>query len=89
MHFGPEQCSEPGCKIKAGGEQGLLEALRKAEAELSTVWAAIHNESTESARAYYAQQSRHQAQIIALEQTGYDRGVADMRAYFEAKEPTP
>ena len=36
-HFGSEPLAEPGCKIKAGEERGLLMALRRAEAELDEV----------------------------------------------------
>lgn len=76
-HFGFEPSQDPGCIIKVGAERGLLMALRKAEAELSEVWSAVHNESTEAARAYYAQMTRHNSQLMAAEESGYERGLAD------------
>lgn len=80
LHFGMDQCSDPACKIKMGAEGSLVKALRQAEKELSDAWAAIHNESTEAAKAYYAQQSRHGEQLRAAEEAGYERGLADGRA---------
>jgi len=80
LHFGMDQCSDPACKIKMGAEGSLVKALRTAENELSDAWAAIHNESTEAAKAYYAQQSRHGEQLRAAEEAGYERGLADGRA---------
>ena len=83
LHFGMDQCSDPACKIKMGAEGSLVNALRKAEAELADAWLAIHNESTEAAKAYYAQQSRHGEQLRAAEELGYERGLADGRKYSE------
>lgn len=80
VHFGCDEMSEPACKIKMGAEGSLVTALRRAEADLADAWAAIHNESTEAAKAYYAQQSRHQEQLRAAEELGYERGLADGRA---------
>lgn len=85
LHFGMDQCSDPVCKIKLGAEGSLVKALRRAEGELADAWAAIHNESTEAAKAYYAQQSRHGEQLRAAEELGYERGLADGRA--EAPPP--
>lgn len=76
-HFGFDPSCDPGCIIKSGAERGLLRALRKAEAELAEAWTAIHNESTEAARAYYAQTARHGAQLMEAEEAGYERGLAD------------
>lgn len=84
-HFGFDPSSDPGCRIKAGAERGLLEALRKAEAELTEAWRAIHDESTEAAKAYYAQQTRHRAQLMAVEEAAYERGLYDGLA--AAREP--
>lgn len=80
LHFGMDQCSDPACKIKMGAEGSLVTALRRAEAELADAWAAIHNESTEAAKAYYAQQARHGEQLRAAEELGYERGLAAGRA---------
>lgn len=77
LHFGAQDGDMPACQIKAGAEGSLLTALRRAESELSDAWASIHNESTEAAKAYYAQQSRHGEQLRAAEELGYERGLRD------------
>lgn len=82
-HFGANEEAEPACKIKQGGERGLLDALRKAESDLADAWHMIHSESTDAAKAYYAQTSRHREQLTAAEQTGYDRGLADAQTHPE------
>lgn len=82
LHFGASEDQEPACQIK-GSEGGLLEALRRAERDAGDAWHMIHNESTDAAKAYYAQQSRHLAQLTAMEQVGYDRGLADAQAHPE------
>ena len=76
-HFGFEPSADAGCIVKLGAERGLLMALRKVEGELTEAWDAIHQESTEAAKAYYAQQTRHRAQLMAAEEAGYERGLAD------------
>lgn len=76
-HFGFDPSHDPGCRIKLGAERGLLMALRKAEQQLSEAWRAIHEESTEAAIAYYAQQTRHRAQLMTVEEHGYERGLRD------------
>lgn len=78
-HFGFEPSHDPACRIKMGGERSLIEALRRAEKDAADAWAAIHDETTEAAKAYYAQMTRHRQQLIAAEQAGYDRGVDDCR----------
>ncbi|ASV44794.1 hypothetical protein PP899_gp49 [Agrobacterium phage Atu_ph08] len=83
LHFGMDQCSDPACKIKMGAEKSLLVALRRAETELQDAWAAIHNETTESAKAYYAQQSRHGEQLRAAEELGFERGIADLGSIWD------
>ncbi|MGN7710808.1 hypothetical protein [Agrobacterium radiobacter] len=83
LHFGMDQCSDPACKIKLGAEKSLLVALRRAETELQDAWAAIHNENTEAAKAYYAQQSRHGEQLRAAEELGFERGIADLGSIWE------
>lgn len=86
LHFGMDQCSDPACKIKMGAEKSLLVALRRAETELQDAWAAIHNENTEAAKAYCAQQSRHGEQLRAAEELGYERGIKDSTAHIAALE---
>lgn len=78
-HFGMDQCSDPACLIKMGAEGSLVRALRKAEQDAADAWAAIHNETTDAARAYQAQAARHGAQLTAAEELGYERGLADAR----------
>lgn len=69
-----------------GAEKSLLVALRRAETELQDAWAAIHNENTEAAKAYYAQQSRHGEQLRAAEELGFERGIKDSTAHITALE---
>ena len=76
-HFGFDPSADPACRIKIGAERGLVMALRKVEKELSDAWRAIHEESTEAAKAYYAQQTRHRQQLMVAEEAGYERGLAD------------
>ena len=83
-HFGPDEGSVVACVIKAGSERGLLGALRKAETELADAWHAIHSESTDAAKAYYAQMSRHQEQMRLCEENAYERGLGDGRELAEA-----
>lgn len=82
LHFGRDEGSLPACQIK-GSEHGLVEALRRAENDVADAWHAIHSESTDAAKAYHAQNGRHQEQLKAVEQVGYDRGLADAKAYPE------
>jgi len=79
-HFGPDEESDAACRIKAGAEGSLVNELRRVEGELHSAWRAIHDESTEAAKAYYAQQTRHGEQLTAAEELGYERGLADGRA---------
>ena len=87
-HFGEMDTSTTACLIKGGGERGLLEALRKSERELSDAWGMIHSEGAEAATAYRAQTTRHREQLIAAEQTGYDRGLSDARDILLTDRPT-
>ena len=82
-HFGHDMDATPACQIKAG-ELGLVEALRRAEKDAADAWFAIHNESTEAAKAYHAQQTRHRDQMRAVEQAAYDRGIANVLANPES-----
>ena len=80
--LGAEDGATPACQIK-GSEGGLVEALRRAEKNASDAWFAIHNETIDAAKAYNAQSARHQEQLRAVEQVGYDRGIADAKAHPE------
>lgn len=82
LHFGNDETAAPACQIK-GSEHGLVEALREAENDAAEAWHMIHAETTDAAKAYYSQNSRHQRQMRAIEQVGYDRGIADAKAYPE------
>ena len=74
-HFGSDPLAYAGCQIKAGEERGLLMAIRKAESELQ----AYRNETDAASLAYYARQSAHAQELIAAEQSGYDKGLRDGR----------
>lgn len=76
-HFGRDETCEPACQIKVGAERSLLTALRRAEDDCNEVMQRLHAESTDSAKMYYAQTSRHQDQLRAAEQLGYERGLRD------------
>lgn len=79
-HFGfdPHEC-EPACRIKVGAERGLLSALRKAERAALTAQEALHAESAEGIKALRSAEGRYREQIIAAEELGYERGLADGR----------
>lgn len=79
-HFGFEPSASPACRIKLGAERGLVMALRKAESELAEAWQTIHHESAPAILAMYAQVSRHRGQLMAVEEAGYEKGLADGRA---------
>jgi hypothetical protein len=79
-HFGFEPSSDPACRIKLGAERGLVMALRKAEMEIADMRQDFANENTEAAKQHYSQASRHQHQLTAAEEAGYERGLSDGRA---------
>ena len=72
-HFGHDPGSATACKIKAGGERGLLMELRKAEDELTR----YRNEDQALARDLYTLQSRHSGALMDAENLGYERGLRD------------
>ncbi|RWB67610.1 hypothetical protein [Mesorhizobium sp.] len=97
-HFGADETREPACRIKMGAERSMLTALRRAEADAADAWFKIHNEATDSAKAFYAQAARHQEQLRAAEELGYERGLrdaipaavivlAETMAYLEGSDP--
>ncbi|MFC4255423.1 hypothetical protein GRI97_08280 [Altererythrobacter xixiisoli] len=77
LHFGRDERSEAACTIKAGAERSLLRALRNAEQQADDAVQAMHDESTDAARAYHQQRCRHADALIAAEELGYERGLAD------------
>jgi hypothetical protein len=79
-HFGRDAESNPACQIKAGAERSLLRALRKAEYYANDVMQELRDETTEAARAHYAQTNRHAEQLQAAEELGYERAIAEIRA---------
>ncbi len=79
MHFGYTECSEPACRIKAGAEGSILEALRRAENDAELAIAAMHDESSEGWRAYHSIAGRVREQVDAAENLGYERDIRDER----------
>jgi len=80
LHFGRDERSEAACVIKAGAEGSLLKALRDAEYQADDAIQRMHDESTDAAKAYHQQRCRHTQALIAAEELGYERGLADGRA---------
>jgi plasmid stabilization system protein ParE len=86
-HFGADEMSEPACQIKAGAERSMVAALRRAEKDAADAWFAIQEETTEAAKAYRAQAGRHNEQLRATEELGYERGLADGRSERDEWQP--
>lgn len=84
LHFGADETHFPACQIK-GSEGGLLRALREAEAKLMQANQEAHDEAGPVLMGWRDAQHRHHQALIAMEETGYERGVADMRAELEPK----
>lgn len=82
LHFGCDEECAPACQIKAS-EGGLLRVLRETEEALFNATAALHDESAEALKTWHAVGSRHSAALIAMEQIGYERGLADHAASIE------
>lgn len=80
LHFGATEDSEAACRIKAGAEGSLLNALREAERSAAVAWDALHSESSDFAKAYHGAMSRHSQSLQAAEEAGYERGLCDTRA---------
>jgi|GEM_PF-5116336 len=78
-HFGASELSDPACKIKAGAEGSMLEAVRRAEMAAEKAWCALHNETSDFAKASRAMTARHIAQLRTAEELGFERGIHDMR----------
>ena len=86
-HFGCDETSEPACRIKAGAERSLLGALRRAEKDAADAWMAVQTETTDAAKAYYKQATRHHEQLRIVEEAGYERGMEDARAALATTQP--
>lgn len=82
VHFGAMPDAEPGCmiKVRLGAERGLLMALREAEKEAGEARFLLCQEASEAATSFRAMQGRHAKQLMAAEEAGYERGLADGRA---------
>lgn len=80
LHFGRDERSEAACVIKAGAEGSLLKALRDAEYQADDAIQRMHDESTDAAKAYHQQRCRHNQALMAAEELGYERGLADGRS---------
>lgn len=80
-HFGATPTAQPGCvmKVMLGGERGLLMALRLAEQQLAT-W---QNEGTDIHAMMHRQQTRHSSALMAAEEAGYARGLADQPTTYK------
>lgn len=92
-HFGLSEQQLPACVIKAGAERSLVRALRNAEQAASEAMFALHNETSDAAKAYFAQTARHNTALQAAEEAGYERGLTNARPDplppTEAVKPEP
>lgn len=75
-HFGTREDQTPACQIK-GSEGGLVRALREAEDECERVHTQLHAETADGLRALQNNLGRHRTALVAMEETGYERGLAD------------
>lgn len=83
-HFGASEDCEPACQIKMGAERSMLTALRRAENDANEMMQRLQTETTDSAKAYYAQTARHQEQLRIAEELGFERGLI-----AERESPAP
>lgn len=81
-HFGVREDQTPACQLKAS-EGGLVRALREAEDECERVHTQLHAESADGLRALQNNLGRHRTALIAQEETGYERGLADQARTVE------
>lgn len=79
-HFGFDCSAEPGCRIKAGAERGLLMALRRAEGEVARLSSAQQAESADGIRQFRRLQSQMHHLVRDAEQAGYDKALRDVEA---------
>lgn len=76
-HFGATPDEDPGCVLKLSqGDKGMLGLVRQQFAELDM----YRREDQPIMREIYALGAKHSRELIAAEQLGYDRGLADGRA---------
>lgn len=85
QHFGRYDGATPACILK-GAEGGLLKALRDAEEQADEAIQMMHSESTDAAKAYHRQRSRHTQALMAAEEAGYEKGLSDGRALIARYE---
>jgi hypothetical protein len=79
-HFGVDSDWEPGCMLKLTEEEkDLLAVITRLQNELSR----YHEEDSDKDREIVALSAKHQSALRDAEQTGYDRGLADAKAYPE------
>lgn len=76
LHFGTREDQTPACQLKAS-EGGLIRAIREAEDEVERVHTQLHAESADGLRALQNNLGRHRTALIAAEESGYERGLAD------------
>jgi hypothetical protein len=79
-HFGFDCSCDPACRIKVGEERGLVMALRRAEAEVVRLTAALHDENTEALQQLRRVQSQIGDHARDAEQSGYDTALRDVEA---------
>lgn len=72
-HFGADPAAEPACRIKGREENGLVIALRAAEADLARYQA----EDTDLHRQIARMSSEHAIALRREEEAGYARGLRD------------
>lgn len=77
LHFGATPDEQPGCLLKLNDQdKGLLALVRFQYAELDR----YRQEDQPIMREIYALGAKHARELIAAEQRGYDKGLADGRA---------
>lgn len=80
QHFGDDQDALPVCQMRIPGEHHLLTLLRKQERELN----AYRSEDTDLYRSLYAMQADRAQALRREEERGYEKGLRDARAEYEA-----
>lgn len=75
-HFGASEMATPACQIK-GHEHGLVGVIRKQEEELQRYRA----EDSDLIRVVETLKSEHAAELRTAEETGFARGVEDMKRH--------
>lgn len=77
-HFGASEASEPACKL--GDNSGLIALLRQQEKALASYRA----EDNALLRGWNESESTWRDRVRRAEEVGYDRGVRDVLAMYEA-----